>query len=51
MSASEHGRLKVLAHDPIEPFPKVFWGVFAAGVLYVLIVFALTGSHYLVGGH
>lgn len=51
MASSEHGRLKVLAHDAIEPFPKVFWSVFGIGIIYLLIVFAVTGSHYLVGGH
>ena len=42
---------KILAHDPIKPYPKVFNIVFGLLCLYLLIIFVSTGSHYLVGGH
>lgn len=45
-----HSRLKVLAHDAIPPFPKVFWGVFGVTLLYVIVVFVVTGQAYIVGG-
>ncbi len=49
--SEEHVRHKILAHDAIPPFPKVFWCTFAASLLYLLVVFLSTGSHFLVGGH
>ena len=42
---------KILAHDPLPPYPKVFAGVFWALCLYLVIVFGYTGSHYVVHPH
>lgn len=42
---------KILAHEPLQPYPKVFKFVFGGLCLYLAIIFLVTGSHYLVGGH
>lgn len=39
---------KILAHEPLPPFPKVFGVVFWLLCLYLVLVFAVTGDHYLV---
>lgn len=39
---------KILAHEPLAPYPKVFKAVFALLCLYLLVIFAASGSDYLV---
>ncbi|MCA9776450.1 MAG: hypothetical protein KC800_07040 [Candidatus Eremiobacteraeota bacterium] len=51
--AVEHPN-KILAHEPQQPFPKVFKVVFGLLCLYLLIIFLGTGADFLVhhgGGH
>lgn len=50
MNESSH-RPDRLEHPPVAPFPKVFWASFVISILYLLLVFASTGSHILSGGH
>lgn len=40
-----------LEHPPVAPFPRVFWATFLLAFLYLMVVFASTGSHILSGGH
>jgi hypothetical protein len=44
---------KILAHEPQQPYPKVFKVVFGLLCLYLLVIFAATGSDFLLhgGGH
>lgn len=41
---------KILAHEAQKPYPQVFKVVFGLICFYLLVIFAATGSHYLVGG-
>ena len=47
--AVEHPN-KILAHEPQEPYPKVFKIVFWVLCLYLTVIFVSTGSDFLVGG-
>jgi hypothetical protein len=47
--AIEHPN-KVLAHEPQEPFPKVFKTVFWLLFFYLAVIFVAVGSDFLVGG-
>ena len=42
---------KILAHEARAPFPKIFKIVFGLICLYLLLIFAWSGSHFVVGGH
>lgn len=48
--AVEHPN-KILAHDPVAPYPLVFKVVFLLLTLYLGVIFIVTGSHYLIGAH
>ena len=47
--ATEHPN-KILAHDPLKPYPKIFKIVFALLCLYLLVIFAATGADILISG-
>ncbi len=40
---------KILAHDPLPPFPKVFGIVFWALTAYLGLIFLKVGSHFVIG--
>jgi hypothetical protein len=53
VSAPEHPN-KILAHEPQDPYPKVFKVVFALVCLYLCVIFISAGGDFVLaagGGH
>ncbi|MFW5722063.1 MAG: hypothetical protein ACOCWT_02080 [Desulfohalobiaceae bacterium] len=41
---NEHGERMVLGHDPVPPYPKVFWITFLAGLAYLAFIIISTSG-------